>query len=153
MVVNRGNLPWMNWIPSFYEDYCLTILLYDQFAFCIVTLKEFNFGVTVYKGVIPPWIKWHPSFYNDYFLNFLQVKVSVLENWVKKYSTLRFPIIVGPSPMNEMNTILVRRLQSNYTAVLPTRFVKRDFTRIQFLGSITGGRFIQNIISVRISPQ
>ena len=52
--------------------------------------------------------------------------------------------------MNETNTILLRRLQSNYSAVLQFRFLKWDFTWIKFRGSITGGRILQNIILTKI---
>ena len=90
--------PWMKWILSFSKDYCLTILLYDHFACWKGTLQGSYFGFTVYKGVNPPWMKWNPTLNDDFFQNFQQVKISLSEKWLSKYSTLELPFIKGPHP-------------------------------------------------------
>ena len=100
----RVNTPWMKLILSFSKDYCLTILLYDHFAFWKVTLQGSNFWFTVYKGVNPPWMKWNPSFNDDYFLNFLQLKISLSEEWLSKDPALGLPFIEALSP-HEWNEI------------------------------------------------
>ena len=78
-----------------------TVKLYycKNFNFLKTEFEWYNFGVAVYKGVIPPWMKWNPSFHDDYYLTIYHYKnFHYLKSEFAKHTTLWFPFIKGSSP-------------------------------------------------------
>ena len=84
----------MKWNPSFCNDYYLTIYHCKNFLYLNTEFEAYNFGVPVYKGVIPPYTLYKncKNIDNNRSFEGIKFNMNFVEKRQKKLSETHLPL-------------------------------------------------------------